>query len=108
MKDIFARRTRYWFPFLSLLGVLGCTGSQPPRPEIDPSRRIAPAPSPTTEAAYRASREALGFAMPQAVDADAAPSYQAHAYEEADVADVADSDSVDVGDEAFDMDAGET
>jgi hypothetical protein len=86
----------------------------PPRPEMDPARRVAPAPAATTEAAYRAQREALGFAVPSATDFDAVPAAREPAHhaveaEAADVAEVQDAgdEAFDVGDEAFDMDSGE-
>lgn len=75
----------------------------PPRPEIDPARQVAPAPAPTSEEAYRAAREALGFAMPTALDM-ASGSYAAP---EADVADVAADEAFDVGEETFDVESGE-
>lgn len=81
--------------------------ARPPRPEMDPARRVEAAPMPTTEGSYRAAREALGFGMPTAIDGDAAPAYQAPAYE-SDVTE-GESDAYEVGgDEAFDVESTET
>jgi hypothetical protein len=87
--------------------------ARPPRPEMDAARRVAPAPAATTEAAYRAAREALGFAMPTASDDyEAAPAaaYRAPVHAASDVvedAPVSTEETFDVGDDAFDVDGSE-